>query len=129
MTVQQLPRDYKPGQIKNKNQLSETFIEKFIMYSSNRGDTILDPFGGGFTTARASLRYGRNFVGYELNKNAYDAFVPGLADVEVMADPVPIDPSPAELAKREKQRAGWKADRERKKGNKVIDEYFEEESC
>ncbi len=126
LSVQQLPRDYKPGQIKNKNQLSETFIEKFILYSSNRGDTILDPFGGGLTTARASLRYGRKFVGYELNKNAYDAFVPGLANVEVMDDPIPEEPTPEELAKREKQRQRWRDDRQRKKSNKVFEEHFEE---
>lgn len=126
LSVQQLPRDYKPGQIKNKNQLSETFIEKFILYSSNRGDTILDPFGGGLTTARASLRYGRKFVGYELNKNAYDAFVPGLANVEVMLDPIPQEPTPEELAKREKQRQRWRDDRQRKKSNKVFEEHFEE---
>ena len=126
LSVQQLPRDYKPGQIKNKNQLSETFIEKFILYSSNRGDTILDPFGGGLTTARASLRYGRKFVGYELNKNAYDAFVPGLANVDVMDDPIPQEPTPEELAKREKQRQRWRDDRQRKKSNKVFEEHFEE---
>ena len=114
LSVQQLPRDYKPGQIKNKNQLSETFIEKFILYSSNRGDTILDPFGGGLTTARSSLRYGRKFVGYELNKNAYDAFVPGLANVEVQDDPIPQEPTPEELAKREKQRQRWRDQRRRK---------------
>lgn len=115
LTVQQLPRDYKPGQIKNKNQLSEDFIKKFVLYSSNRGDTILDPFCGGFTTARTALRYGRDFIGYELNKNAYDAFLPTLDDVEVVDDPVPIDPSPEELAKREKMREGWKRDRAKKK--------------
>ena len=115
LSVQELPRNYKPGQIKNKNQLSEKFIEKFIMYSSNRGDLVMDPFCGGFTTARTALRYGRNFVGFELNKNAYDAFLPTLDTVEPMEDPIPINPDPVELAKREKMREGWKKDREKKK--------------
>jgi site-specific DNA-methyltransferase (adenine-specific) len=114
-SVQQLPRDYKPGQVKNKNQLSEKFIEKFIMYSSNRGDIILDPFCGGFTTARTALRYGRKFVGFELNKNAYDVFLPTLDNVEVLDNPIPEAPEPGELAKREKQRAKWKAKREQNK--------------
>ena len=119
LTVQDMPRAHNPGQTKNKNQLSEDFIEKFIMYSSNRGDTVMDCFGGGFTTARTALRYGRNFIGFELNKHAYDAFVPTLAVVEVLPDPVPSSPDAVELAKREKMRAGWKNDRLKKKAVKV----------
>jgi len=117
LSVQDMPRDYKPGQIKNKNQLSEDFIEKFILYSSNRGDTVLDCFGGGFTTARTALRFGRKFVGFELNQNAYDAFVPGLADVEELPDPEKVVVDPDELAKRQRMREGWKRDRARRKSD------------
>ena len=119
LTVQNMPRDYKPGQVRNKNQLSEDFIEKFIKYSSNRGDTVLDCFGGGLTTGRTALRWGRNFVGFELNKNAYDAFVPTLDLVEPMLDTVPVSPDDAELAKREKMRKGWRRDRAKKKAEKA----------
>jgi site-specific DNA-methyltransferase (adenine-specific) len=115
LTVQTMPRSHKPGQIKNKNQLNEDWIEKFILYSSNRGDIVMDPFCGGFTTPRTALRYGRKFVGFEMNKNAYDTFLPTLDEVEVLPDPDPIAPSAEELAKREKQREGWKRDRLRKK--------------
>lgn len=118
LSVQSLPRDYKPGEIKNKNQLSETFVEKFIQYSSNRGDTVLDCFGGGFTTGRAALRWGRQFIGFELNQNAYDAFTPSLATVEILPDPIPESPDPQELAKREKLRAGWRRDRAERKAEK-----------
>lgn len=119
LTVQNMPRDYKPGQVRNKNQLSEDFIEKFIKYSSNRGDTVLDCFGGGLTTGRTALRWGRNFVGFELNKNAYDAFVPTLYEVKLLSDPAPISPDDAELAKREKMREGWRRDRAKKKAEKA----------
>ena len=119
LTVQDMPRDYKPGQIKNKNQLSEEFIRKFVLYSSNREDTVLDCFGGGFTTARTALRFGRKFIGFELNKNAYDAFVPTLDLVEAEADPVPISPDLEELAKREKMRAGWRKKRQERKQQSV----------
>jgi site-specific DNA-methyltransferase (adenine-specific) len=119
LTVQNMPRDYKPGQVRNKNQLSEDFIEKFIKYSSNRGDTVLDCFGGGLTTGRTALRWGRNFVGFELNKNAYDAFVPTLDTVEPMPDAVPVSPDDRELAKREKMREGWRRDRAKKKAEKA----------
>ena len=115
LTVQDMPRAHNPGETKNKNQLNEDWIEKFIMYSSNRGDTVMDPFCGGFTTPRTALRYGREFVGFEMNKNAYDAFLPTLDNVEEKDDPVPVSPDAKELAKREKMREGWRKDRERKK--------------
>jgi site-specific DNA-methyltransferase (adenine-specific) len=119
LTVQNMQRDYKPGQVKNKNQLSEQFIKKFLLYSSNRGDTVLDPFCGGFTTARTALRFGRQFIGFEQNLHAFDAFVPGLDAIEPESDPVPIVPDPEELKKREKMREGWKRDRRRKKTGQV----------
>jgi site-specific DNA-methyltransferase (adenine-specific) len=110
-SVQQLPRDYKPGEIKNKNQLSETFIEKFMLYSSNRHDLILDPFCGGFTTARTALRYDRNFVGFELNSNAYITFLPTLDQVIVLPEPTSIAPSSEDMVKRQKMREKWKENR------------------
>lgn len=114
LTVQDMPRDYKHGQIKNKNQLSENFISKFILYSSNRGDTVLDCFGGGMTTGRTAIRYGRKFIGFELNKKAYDAFLPTLDTVTELADPTPIEPDSKELEKRQKLRDGWKRNRAKK---------------
>lgn len=115
LDVQPMPRDYKPGQIKNKNQLSEDFIEKFILYSSNRGETIMDPFCGGFTTSRTALRFGRNFIGFEMNTNAFKTFLPTLEQVEEKEDPIPIDPSPEELKKRNKMREGWAKKRAERK--------------
>ena len=115
LTVQDMPRAHNPGQLKNKNQLNESFIEKFVLYSSNRGDVVMDPFCGGFTTARTALRYGRKFVGFEMNKNAYDAFVPTLDSVKTLPDPTPKSPEAEELAKREKMREGWRKDRKKKK--------------
>jgi site-specific DNA-methyltransferase (adenine-specific) len=115
LTVQPMPRDYKPGEIKNKNQLSEDFIKKFLLYSSRRGDTVLDPFCGGFTTGRTALRFGRKFLGFELNQHAYDQFLPTLDSVQPEPDPVPESPDAEELAKREKMREGWRRDRQRRR--------------
>lgn len=115
LSVQDMSRDYKPGQIKNKNQLSEDFIEKFIRYSSNRGDTVLDCFGGSLSTGRTAIRWGRNFIGFELNTHAYDAFVSTLDAVDELSDPDLISPDAIELAKREKMREGWRRDRLKKK--------------
>lgn len=74
LSVIELPREYKPKQMKNQNQLSETFIDRFIEYSSNAGDMVMDPFSGGFSTQRSALRLGRKFTGFELNINAINEF-------------------------------------------------------
>jgi site-specific DNA-methyltransferase (adenine-specific) len=77
------PRDYRPGEIKNRNQLPESLVRKFIEYSSNKGDLVLDPFMGGFTTAKVALELDRLPIGFELNKNAFDHFVPLLSTTKV----------------------------------------------
>lgn len=115
LSVQLMPRSHKPGQLKNKNQLNEDFIEKFIKYSSNRGDTVLDCFGGGMTTARSALRWGRNFIGFELNSHAFNAFEPTLASIEELPDSPPLSPNAEELAKREKMRQSWRDKRAERK--------------
>jgi hypothetical protein len=73
------------------------------------------------TTGRTALRYGRKFIGFELNKNAYDAFVPTLDTVEVLTDPTPVEPDAVELAKREKMREGWRKDRLKRKQENNFD--------
>ena len=74
LSVQRLPREYKHGEIRNNNQLAESFVGKFIEYSSNPGDLVLDPFGGSFSTGRAAVALGRRFAGFELNPHAYQHF-------------------------------------------------------
>jgi site-specific DNA-methyltransferase (adenine-specific) len=74
LSVQRLPREYKHGEIRNNNQLSQEFVTKFIEYSSNPGDLVLDPFGGSFSTGRAALALGRRFTGFELNPHAFQHF-------------------------------------------------------
>ena len=74
LTVQTLSREYQKNQIKNVNQLPVKFIEKFIKYSSNPGDTVLDPFSGSFSTGRAAHNLDRNFIGFEINSEAYQQF-------------------------------------------------------
>lgn len=73
--VMDIPRKYKPGEKKNRNQLPDELIEKFISYSSKKEDMVFDPFLGSFSTARISQKLGRRTSGFELNKNAYDYFI------------------------------------------------------
>jgi len=65
-------REYKPGQVKNKNELPKTLLTKMILYSSNPKDMVCDFFLGGFSTAKVAIGLGRNACGFEINKNAFD---------------------------------------------------------
>jgi len=46
-------------------------MERIIKASSNKGDLILDPFAGTFTTSYVSNELGRNSVGIELNEEYF----------------------------------------------------------
>ena len=65
-------REYKPGQVKNKNELPKTILTKMILYSSNPGDMVCDFFLGSFSTAKVAIGLGRNACGFEINKKAFD---------------------------------------------------------
>lgn len=56
-------------------------IEKFILNSTQKGDTVLDTFMGSGTTAVACLRTGRKFVGFEIDKE-YHRIAMGRVDTE-----------------------------------------------
>jgi len=65
-------REYKPGQVKNKNELPKALLTKMILYSSNPNDMVCDFFLGSFSTAKVAIGLGRQACGFELNKNAFD---------------------------------------------------------
>lgn len=45
----------------------EALVEPCILAGSRRGDTVLDPFAGSGTLGVVAARYGRDFIGIELN--------------------------------------------------------------
>ena len=65
-------REYKPGQVKNKNELPKSLLTKMILYSSNPNDMVCDFFLGSFSTAKVAIGLERNACGFEINKNAFD---------------------------------------------------------
>ena len=65
-------REYKHGEIRNKNELPLKLLTKIIQYSSNEGDLICDFFLGGFNTAKAAIGLNRRIIGFELNKKSFN---------------------------------------------------------
>ena len=54
---------------KHPCQLPIYLLERIILMSTDEGDIVLDPFSGTGTTALAAKRLGRNFIGFELDKD------------------------------------------------------------
>lgn len=65
-------REYKPGKIKNKNELPSKLLMKIVQYSTIEGDLICDLFLGSFSTAKIALGLNRRIVGFEKSKTAFD---------------------------------------------------------
>ncbi|MDR1788312.1 MAG: site-specific DNA-methyltransferase [Treponema sp.] len=78
--------EYKPGQIKNKNELPQKLLQNLILYSSNPGDMICDFFLGSFSTAKCAFALGRNACGFEINKQAFDYQMSQLAHISFGSD-------------------------------------------
>lgn len=65
-------REYKPGKIKNKNELPTQLLIKMIQYSSNPGDLVCDFFLGSFSTAKVAVGLNRRAAGFEKSKVAFE---------------------------------------------------------
>lgn len=53
---------------KHPTQKSLKLLERIILAASNKGDIILDPFTGSSTTGIAASKYGRKFIGIDMEK-------------------------------------------------------------
>ena len=53
------------------SQKPEALLERVILASSNKGDIVLDPFSGSFTTSSVAIRLGRKAVGIDINPEYY----------------------------------------------------------
>ena len=59
-------REYWKGKKKTPTKLPSEIVKKMLMYSSNAGDLVFDPFLGSGTVAIVSQREGRRFLGFEI---------------------------------------------------------------
>ena len=56
-----------PNRQNHPTQKPEGIIERIVLASSNKGDTVLDPFSGSGTTLRVCQQLNRQAIGFELN--------------------------------------------------------------
>ncbi|MDX9754399.1 MAG: site-specific DNA-methyltransferase [bacterium] len=64
-------REYKPGKVKNKNELPHALLTKILQYSSREGDLVCDLFLGGFSTAIVAKGLNRQACGFEISPPAF----------------------------------------------------------
>lgn len=53
-------------------QKPEALLERIIKASSNKGDVVLDPFSGSFTTSAVAVRLDRVAIGIDMNEEYYE---------------------------------------------------------
>ncbi len=63
-----IKREYWTGDQKTPTKLPAELIKKILMYSSEKGDVVLDPFLGSGQVAVVSKLLGRRYVGFEVAK-------------------------------------------------------------
>ncbi len=103
--VWQINREYKPGVVKNKNELPSELLLKLIQYSSNEGDLVCDLFLGGFSTAIAAIGLNRRATGFEISPAMFDARIPMIEGMEP-GSLLPQLREPA-IEPRKNQRKAW----------------------
>jgi len=59
-------REYWKGRKKTPTKLPAELVRKILLYSSNPGDLVLDPFIGSGTIAAVAQQEGRHFLGFEV---------------------------------------------------------------
>jgi len=70
--VWEIKREYWTGDTKTPTKLPAEIIKKILMYSSEEGDVVLDPFLGSGQVAVVSKMLNRRFLGFEIVKEYYD---------------------------------------------------------
>ena len=68
------------------NQKPLNMIEFLISKSSVEGDVVLDPFMGSGTTAIACMNTGRNYIGFELDKEYYDKALKRIENLNIKSE-------------------------------------------
>lgn len=70
-------------------QMPVALARRAILFSSDEGDTVLDPFAGSFTTAVACIETNRNFIGIEQSDDYVKLGIKRIAHAQAK-QPLPI---------------------------------------
>ncbi|NPA79524.1 MAG: site-specific DNA-methyltransferase [Thermotogae bacterium] len=70
--VWMIKREYWRGEVKTPTKLPLEIVKKIILYSSDEGDIVFDPFLGSGTVAVASKLLNRRFLGFEIVPEYYE---------------------------------------------------------
>lgn len=70
------------GSVLHKAPYPTSLIDRIVKLSTDRGDTVLDPFLGSGTTAYSALNAGRRCIGYEINTEFEAVVADRLAGLE-----------------------------------------------
>lgn len=60
------------NQIKHPNEKPVNLIAALVRDLTKAGDTVIDPFGGSFSTYKACIKEGRRCITYELHDEYFD---------------------------------------------------------
>ena len=87
-------REYRPGRVKNRNQLPKQLLVKLMQYSSNEGDLVCDMFLGSFSTAKVAKGLNRMAVGFEMNSTMFDLQMEKFSSLRQgwLTDGIPMPP-------------------------------------
>ena len=67
---------------KHPTQKPFDLLKRVILASTNRGDTVLDPFTGSSTTGLAAYLYGRSFIGIDSEQKYLDLSIQRFEELE-----------------------------------------------
>ena len=67
---------------KHPTQKPFNLLKRVVLASTNKGDTILDPFTGSSTTGLAAYLYGRNFIGIDSETKYLDLSIKRFEELE-----------------------------------------------
>lgn len=67
-----IKREYWTGKIKTPTKLPTELVKKIILYSSDKGDLVFDPFLGSGTVCEVAKSLQRNFLGFEIVREYYN---------------------------------------------------------
>ena len=67
-----IKREYWTGKVKTPTKLPLEIVKKIILYSSDEGDIVFDPFLGSGTVAVAAKMLNRHYLGFEIVPDYYE---------------------------------------------------------